>query len=78
MTKLTIVVNCTERKSQTPTPQLRARSLPQDSVEKRVRQWRRRVDEAVPSSALIDLYQGEAWQQVRGLAGDAANLGFKV
>lgn len=78
MAKLTIVVNCTERKSQTPNPQLQARSLPQDSVEKRVRQWRRRVDEAVPSSTLIDLYQGEAWQQVRGLAHDAVNLGFKV
>lgn len=78
MTKLTIVVNCTERKSQTPTPQLQARSLPQYSLEERVRQWRRRVDEACPSSALIDLYQGEAWQQVRGLADDAANLGFKV
>lgn len=78
MAKLTIVVNCTERKSQTPKSQLHARSLPQDSVEKRVREWRRRVNEAVPSSALIDLYQGEAWQQVRGLADDAVNLGFKV
>ncbi len=78
MAKLTLVVNCTERKSQTPQSQLHARSLPQDSVENRVRQWRSRVDAAVPSSALIDLYQGEAWQQVRGLADDAANLGFKV
>ncbi len=78
MTKLTIVVNCTERKSQTPAPQLQARALPSDSVEKRVQQWRRRVDEASPSSALIDLYQGEAWQQARGLADDAAKLGFKV
>ncbi len=78
MAKLTIVVNCTERKSQTPNPKLQARSLPQEAVEKRVRQWRRRVDEAVPSSTLIDLYQGEAWQQVRGLAHDAVNLGFKV
>jgi hypothetical protein len=76
--KLTIVVNCTERKSQAPTPQLHARSLPQDSVDRRVRQWRHRVDKAVPSSALIDLYQGEAWQQARGLADDAAKLGFKV
>ena len=78
MEKLTIVVNCTERKSQTPRPELQARSLPQDSVDERVQQWRRRVDEAAPSSALIDLYQGEAWQQVRGLANDAARLGFRV
>lgn len=76
--KLTIVVNCTERKSQTPKPQLHARSLPQSCVAERVQQWRRRVDDALPSSALIDLYQGEAWQQVRGLADDAANLGFTV
>jgi hypothetical protein len=76
--KLTIVVNCTERKSQTPMPQLHARSLPEGSVSQRVHQWRRRVDEAAPSSALIDLYQGEAWQQVRGLANDAAGLGFRV
>lgn len=78
VTKLTIVVNCTERKSQIPAPQLHARSLPHDSTEYRVSQWRRRVDEAAPTSTLIDLYQGEAWQQVRGLADDAANLGFKV
>ncbi len=78
MAKLTIVVNCTERKSQTPQPQLQARSLPQGSVGKRVQQWRRRVDDTVPSSALIDLYQGEAWQQVRGLADDATHLGFTV
>lgn len=78
MAKLTIVVNCTERKSQEPHPELRARSLPQDSLEKRVHQWRRRVESAAPSSALIDLYQGEAWQQARGLATDAVNLGFRV
>lgn len=78
MPKLTIVVNCTERKSQTPQPQLHARSLPQGSVGDRVQQWRRRVDEAIPSSALIDLYQGEAWQQARGLADDAAKIGFQV
>jgi len=76
--KLTIVVNCTERKSQPPTPQLQARSLPAGDVDERVRHWRRQVDGAVPSSPLIDLYQGEAWQQVRGLADDAARLGFGV
>lgn len=78
MAKLTVVVNCTERKSRTPTPQLQARTLAQGDVGERVRQWRRRMDDAVPDSALIDLYQGEAWQQARGLATDAARLGFDV
>ena len=78
MTKLTIVVNCTERKSQTPPAELRARALPPGDVEDRVRQWKSRIDQASPTSALIDLYQGEAWQQARGLANDAASLGFRV
>lgn len=78
MAKLTIVVNCTERKSQTPIPQLQARSLPQGSLKDRICQWQHRVRNAAPSSALIDLYQGEAWQQARGLAHDAVNHGFKV
>lgn len=78
MTKLTIVVNCTDRKSQTPPAELRARTLPAGDVEERVSQWKSRVDGATPTSALIDLYQGEAWQQARGLANDAASLGFRV
>lgn len=78
MTKLTIVVNCTERKSQTPVPELQARTLPDGGVRRRVNSWRRRVQEAVPISALIDLYQGEAWQQVRGLVGDATSSGYTV
>lgn len=78
MTKLTIVVNCTERKSQTATPQLQARTLPTGDVDSRVRVWKRRVEGSDPCSALIDLYQGEAWQQARGLAEDAARLGFRV
>ncbi|MFM8857142.1 MAG: hypothetical protein ACKOI2_08060 [Actinomycetota bacterium] len=78
MTKLTIVVNCTERKSHKPSPQLQVRSLPDGNVPDRVRHWQRRVQDAAPASALIDLYQGEAWQQVRGLVGDATRMGFDV
>ncbi|MBX7133584.1 MAG: hypothetical protein K1X67_12995 [Fimbriimonadaceae bacterium] len=78
MAKLTIVVNCTERKSQRPSPELQARSLPQGELTDRFQRWRRRVETAAPESALIDLYQGEAWQQARGLADDAVRLGFDV
>lgn len=78
MTKLTIVVNCTERKSHKPAPELQARTLPAGNVDERVQHWKLRVQEAPPTSALIDLYQGEAWQQVRGLVGDAAKLRFDV
>jgi hypothetical protein len=76
--KLTIVVNCTERKSQVPSPELCVRSLPAGTSQKRFATWRRRVDEAAPSAVLNDLYQGEAWQQARGLATDATDLGFTV
>lgn len=78
MTKLTIVVNCTERKSQAAVPELQARSLPVGSAQDRFRHWKSRVRNAPPTAALIDLYQGEAWQQARGLAMDAVRLGFTV
>jgi hypothetical protein len=44
----------------------------------RVKLWRRRVEGAPASLRLVDLYQGQAWQQARGLAHDAANSGFHV
>jgi hypothetical protein len=76
--KLTIVVNCTERKSQAPSPELRVRSLPAGTSKKRFATWRRRIEAAAPSAVLNDLYQGEAWQQAKGLATDATDLGFNV
>ncbi|ORA15618.1 hypothetical protein BST16_09145 [Mycobacterium asiaticum DSM 44297] len=78
MVKLTIVVNCTDRKSQVPTPDLRLRSLPPGDLSTRFASWRRRVEAAPGTTKLIDLYQGEAWQQVRKLAGDASDSGFDV
>lgn len=78
MTKLTIVVNCTERKSQTASPELQARTLPSGDVNMRFQVWKARVEKTPPCAALIDLYQGEAWQQARGLADDATRLGFRV
>jgi hypothetical protein len=76
--KLTIVVNCTDRKSQRPAPNLRVGSLPPGDVGTRFRVWRRRVAGAQLRVRLLDLYQGEAWQEVRGLYHDARRVGFSV
>ncbi|ORU95797.1 hypothetical protein AWB93_22735 [Mycobacterium bohemicum] len=40
--------------------------------------WRRRVGQAPAQVRLIDLYQGEAWQEVRGLSNDARHAGYFV
>jgi hypothetical protein len=78
MPKLTIVVNCTDRKSVAPAPTLRIGSLPKGDIKTRFGVWRRRVERARPQVQLFDLYQGEAWQQVRGLASDAHAVGYTV
>src|SRR4051794_882233 len=46
MRKLTIVVNCTDRKSIRPVPALRIRSLPPGDDLTRFGHWRRRVEDA--------------------------------
>lgn len=76
MKKLTIVVNCTDRKSQVPGAHLRLRSLPHGDPTSRFNVWRRRVERTHATAKLFDLYQGEAWQQVRGLMSDVANDGI--
>jgi len=78
VTKLTIVVNCTERKSHVPSPQLQVRNLPDGTLGDRIKNWQRRLQDATPTCTLVDLYKGEAWQQVRGLVGDVTNSGFEV
>lgn len=78
MEKLTIVVNCTDRKSQVPAARLRLRSLPAGDPTSRFKLWQRRVEGAHATAALFDLYQGEAWQQVRGLVSDVAKAGTDV
>ncbi len=40
--------------------------------------WRQRLEKAKPKVRLVDLYQGEAWQQARGLVGDAQSAGYTV
>ena len=78
MPKLTIVVNCTDRKSVQPAPNLRVGSLPRGDNQARFEVWRRRVGQARAHVRLIDLYQGEAWQEVRGLSDDARHAGYSV
>ncbi|MCH9729240.1 MAG: hypothetical protein K0U84_06105 [Actinomycetia bacterium] len=78
MPKLTIVVNCTDRKSMQPAANLRLGSLPRGDNQARFEVWRRRVDQADAQVRLVDLYQGEAWQEVRGLSNDARHAGYSV
>jgi hypothetical protein len=78
MPKLTIVVNCTDRKSAAPAPHLRIGSLAPGNTATRFQAWRQRVAGATPHGRLLDLYRGEAWQQVRGLADDARTAGHDV
>ncbi|MFV1356921.1 hypothetical protein ABFV47_07600 [Mycolicibacterium fortuitum] len=78
MRKLTIIVNCTDRKSALPDPALRVRSLPSGDMESRFAAWDRSVTAATNRRRLLDLYQGEAWVQAKGLAADARAHGFEV
>ncbi|UBV16886.1 hypothetical protein [Mycolicibacterium fortuitum] len=78
MQKLTIVVNCTDRKSAMPESVLRMRNLPSGDMESRFAAWDRNVTEASKRVPLLDLYQGEAWLQAKGLAADARAQGFDV
>lgn len=78
MKKLTLVVNCTGRKSVQPTPELQVRDLPDLDDAARFDMWSARVQNAVPSCELRNLYQGEAWLQSMALANDALDAGFDV
>ncbi|QZY47222.1 hypothetical protein [Mycolicibacterium austroafricanum] len=78
MRKLTIIVNCTDRKSVAPHPDLRIQTLPDGDTATRFESWRRRVEGAEKSIELVNLYQGEAWLQARSLAEDARKQGFAI
>lgn len=78
MRKLTIVVNCTDRKSVAPTDALRARSLPTGSMTERFAEWRRRVSASKTAVQLRELYQGDAWSQAKALASEVANTETEV
>lgn len=78
MRKLTIVVNCTDRKSAVPEDHLRARSLPVGTVSDRSDEWIRRVEAAKPNTPLKDLYRGDSWVQAKALATEATDAGAEV
>lgn len=78
MQKLTIVVNCTDRKSVVPAPHLQVRSLPPGGTAERFASWRQRVQQPGPKVPLHRLYQGEAWLQAKSLADDARARGTSV
>lgn len=76
MRKLTIVVNCTERKAVIPTPLVSVRTLPAGTIGSRFVEWEARVAGAVSAMRLADLYRGDAWFQAKSLATDAVEAGF--
>lgn len=78
MQKLTIVVNCTDRKSVAPEADLRIRSIPAGALSERFAQWRGRLDRADARVELLNLYQGDAWLQAKALATDARESGYSV
>ena len=78
MQKLTIVVNCTDRKSVAPEADLRIRSVPEGTPSERFAQWRGRLDGANTHVELLNLYQGDAWLQAKALATDARDSGYSV
>ena len=75
--KLTIIVTCTDRKSATAADELMVRHLPKGEVRLRAQVWRQALSRATDRRALIDLYSGETWTQVRTLALSAKALGYE-
>jgi len=74
--KLTLLVTCTERKKLTPSIELRARSLPAGTIADRADMWIQRLRRPLDKLPLADLYQGEAWQQVRAVVQTAHKVGY--
>jgi hypothetical protein len=75
--KLTVVVTCSDRKSQPSTPDLRVRSLPPGSIQQRSDSWIERL--ALPRAGvrLDALYCGEHWTQVKRLMRTATGRGVQ-
>lgn len=78
MKKLTLVVNCTERKSVRASANTSVRNLPAGSVTERVEEWSRRLRSEPAQASLDDLYKGEAWAQVQELRREITASGVEV
>ncbi|ABS05842.1 hypothetical protein [Kineococcus radiotolerans] len=81
MRKLTVVVTCSDRKSQPVAPDLRLRDVPEEHPESRAHAWDGRLRRAAqhhPGSQrpLATLYQGDHWAQAQTLPAAAARVGF--
>jgi hypothetical protein len=76
MRKLTVLVTCTERKRLTPSTERQVRSLPAGTVADRADIWIDRLSQPVDKLPLMDLYKGEAWQQVKALVHTAHRVGY--
>ena len=74
--KLTVIVTCTDRKSASPEHALMVRNLPPGRVRTRARVWREAIERSTATRALIDLYSGETWTQVKRLITTATDIGF--
>jgi hypothetical protein len=76
--KLTIIVTCTAGKTGLPTPELRARSLPDATLPERADIWNVRLASAVDKQPLESLYKGQQWTSSRQLSRTARSRGFDV
>jgi hypothetical protein len=61
--KITVVTNCTARKSVTAPGPLRARSLPKGTLKSLAKEWKRRLAAAEDLVPAADLYQGRAFKE---------------
>lgn len=68
MTAIHIIAGCAARKAVTPDSRHCLRSVPHKRVEKRAAEWCARLSTAKATHTALDLYQGEYWQIIRGLA----------
>lgn len=74
--KLTLVVTCTDRKSEEPDKSLQARNLTGNDLKERACTWRRSLSGSTARIPLRRLYQGDAWTQALRLEATARNSGF--
>lgn len=77
MNELSIVVTCTDRKTSSPAPGLRARELPATDIQQRAAEWARRLRTTPEQpTALHLLYQGDQWRRATALTKAASQAGF--
>jgi hypothetical protein len=76
VTKLSVVVVCSDRKSEAPAFGLRARDLPDDGLAARSAEWCSRLRTAAGTRRLSDLYRGEGWFVVRKVLDAARRAQF--